>query len=72
VIITVQNVWREGDDVVATVLEGASVEETRFRGEEAQAVALAWIHSQRDRERYAAMPADFPTPVGIPVELPNP
>jgi hypothetical protein len=68
-LITVQNVWRDGDEVVATVLDGAAVAERRFSGEDAEAVALAWVRSQRDREKYAAMPPEFPTPAGIPVSL---
>lgn len=68
-LITVQNLWQEGREVVATVLDGAAVTERRFSGEDAKAVALAWVQSQRDRENYAAMPPEFPTPAGIPVEL---
>lgn len=70
-IITVQNLRRERDSIVATVLDGAVVREQRFSGDDAATVAVQWERSRFDRERYAAMPPEFPTPPGIPIHLPD-
>lgn len=70
-IITVQNLRREPGSVVATVLDGAVVREQRFSGDAAAAIAVQWERSRLDRERYAAMPPEFPTPSGIPIHLPD-
>lgn len=68
-IVTVQDVRRDGEGVVATVLDGAATTELRFSGEDAVSVALQWDRSEFDRGRYAALPPEFPTRAGIPVEL---
>jgi hypothetical protein len=70
-IITVQDVRAEGEEVVATVLDGVVTAELRFRGDDATTVALQWERSEFDRRRYAAMPPEFPSPAGIPVEIPS-
>ena len=69
-LITVQDVWTEGAEVVATVLDGSATTQRRFRGDDAASVALQWERSEFDRRRYAAMPPEFPSPAGIPLELP--
>jgi hypothetical protein len=69
VIITVQDIRNEGEEVVATVLDGAATTELRFRGEDAATVALQWKRSEFDRWRYAALPPEFPSLAGIPIEI---
>jgi len=71
VILTVQEVWREGDEVVATVVDGAAREERRFTGRDAVIVASEWERARFDISLYAALPPGFPAPTGIPVELPS-
>ncbi|HEV7483039.1 MAG TPA: hypothetical protein VGO13_08060 [Solirubrobacterales bacterium] len=70
-IVTVQGIRRDGEEVVATVPDGAATAEFRFSGEDAASVALQWERSEFDRGRYAAFPPEFPTPAGIPIELPD-
>jgi hypothetical protein len=70
-IISVQDVRHEGEEVVATVLDGAATTELRFGGEDAARVAVQWTRSEFDRKRYAALPPGFPTPAAIPIELPT-
>lgn len=69
-VITVQDVWREGEEVVATVLHGAAPIEWRFSGQDAAVVASEWERARFDRSLYAGLPPDFPAPAGIPIELP--
>jgi hypothetical protein len=71
VIITVQEVWRDGDEVVATIIYGGARGEWRFSGQEAATVAQEWERAQFDLSLYAALPPEFPRPTGIPVELPS-
>jgi hypothetical protein len=71
VIITVQQVRQDGSAVVATVLDGASASEQRFSGDAAAMIALEWERGQFDLSRYAALPPEWPTPAGIPIELPD-
>ncbi len=68
-IITVQDVWREGDKVVATVVDGEASAVLRFTGQQAATVALEWARAGFDRSLYASLPAGFPVPAGIPVEI---
>jgi hypothetical protein len=70
-LITVEDVWREGEEVVATVLDRGARAAWRFRGQAAATVALEWERAQFDRSLYAALPAGFPVPTGVPVELPD-
>ena len=68
-IITVQDVRREGGKVVATVVDGDGSAELRFTGPQAATIASEWDRAGFDRSLYAALPPGFPAPMGIPVEI---
>jgi hypothetical protein len=65
--------WDAEDRLIARVLlDRGGSEELRLSSEDAEKVEKAWTQSQFDLERYARLPAHFPAPEAIPVEVTEP